>query len=79
MRMIVHRWMFNTRRDRYDAGLEYAGMNKRRVNRRRMENGILKYVSARALCRRTWVRDGRPYDRENEKRRARCNNNTVQL
>lgn len=42
--MMVHRWMFNTRRDRYDAGLEYAGVNKRRVNRRRMENGILKYT-----------------------------------
>lgn len=53
MRMMAHRWMFNTRRDRYDTGLECAGVNKRRVNRQRMENGILKYASARALCRRT--------------------------
>lgn len=51
--MMAHRWMLNTRRDRYDAGLECAGVNKRRVNRQRMENGILKYASARALCRRT--------------------------
>lgn len=53
MRMMAHRGMFNTRQDT-DAGLECAGVNKRQVNRRRMENGILKYVSA--LCRR----DGRP-------------------